>query len=33
MRSALWRAILSDPHFWIPLLVLVAGLGLLSVID
>jgi len=29
-KSMKWRALLSDPHLWIPLAVLVAGLVVLT---
>ncbi|HEX4020589.1 MAG TPA: translocated intimin receptor Tir [Acidobacteriaceae bacterium] len=29
MKSSIWKAILTDTHFWIPLLVLIFGIALL----
>ncbi len=29
MKPFLWRAILTDTHFWIPVVVLAAGIALL----
>ena len=28
-RSSVWRSILTDVHFWVPVVVLVAGLAVL----
>jgi hypothetical protein len=32
MKSRMWKSILSDSHFWVPLVVLAIGLGLLLVL-
>jgi hypothetical protein len=32
MKSSLVRATLTDPHLWIPLVVLVIGIALLAVL-
>jgi hypothetical protein len=29
-RASLWRSILTDVHFWIPVVVLIAGLFILN---
>lgn len=28
-RDSMWRSILTDVHFWVPVVVLVAGLAVL----
>jgi len=32
MRPSMWKSILSDAHFWVPLIVLLLGVGLLVVL-
>lgn len=32
MRQALWKAILTDVHFWLPVAVLALGISLLAVV-
>jgi hypothetical protein len=32
MTSSMWKAVFSDMHFWVPLIVLVLGVGLLIVL-
>jgi hypothetical protein len=32
MKSSMWKAIVSDAHFWVPLIVLALGVALLVVL-
>lgn len=32
MRQPLWKAILTDVHFWLPVAVLALGISLLAVV-
>jgi hypothetical protein len=32
LRHSLWTAILSDSHFWLPVIVLVVGIALLAAV-
>jgi len=32
MRPSIWKAILTDSHFWVPVAILAAGILLLAVI-
>lgn len=33
MKQPMWKAIATDLHFWLPVLVLAAGIVLLAVVD
>jgi hypothetical protein len=32
VRQPLWKAILSDSHFWLPVVVLFVGIALLAMV-
>jgi hypothetical protein len=32
VRQPIWKAVVSDPHFWLPIAVLVIGIGLLAAV-
>jgi hypothetical protein len=32
LKQPLWKAILTDVHFWLPVLVLAIGIGLLAAV-
>ncbi len=32
MKQPMWKAILTDGHFWLPVIVLAAGIGLLAAV-
>ncbi len=32
MRNSVWKAIVKDLHFWVPVVVLIVGLALLLVL-
>jgi hypothetical protein len=32
MERSTWKAVLGDVHFWVPVIVLVVGVGLLAAV-